>query len=218
MSSFRESRQKTNNDGPFLHLFVLFRKNRERSCLFCPCCHVWSLLSKKTTPTLPLLHRQAKKRADSCSGYRPEIPAERAAAGGEGASGGASRLDLGGKRRSLRGVVHHIRSMGGSTRYVMTSFLLIPRRYSCRDLRRLAQINAKLRTRRAPLLRERVRAPHDNSILIQIAASPFAATRGCRNIFAPTCLRFPSLATSSVPVRSSFVLFEETAEVSNWLR
>ena len=193
MSSFRESRQKTNNDGPFLHRFVLFRKNR----LFCPCCHVWSLLSKKTTPTLPLLHRQAKKRADSCSGYRPEIPAERAAAGGEGASGGASRLDLGGKRRSLRGVVHHIRSMGGSTRYVMTSFLLIPRRYSCRDLRRLAQINAKLRTRRAPLLRERVRAPHDNSILIQIAASPFATTRGCRNIFTPTCLRFPSLATSS---------------------
>jgi len=127
VSSFRESRQKTNNDGPFLHRFVLFRKNRERGCLFCPCCHVWSLLSKKTTPTLPLLHRQAKKRADSCSGYRPEIPAERAAAGGEGASGGASRLDLGGKRRSLRGVVHHIRSMGGSTRYVMTSFLLIPR-------------------------------------------------------------------------------------------
>ena len=84
MSSFRESRQKTNNDGPFLHRFVLFRKNRERGCLFCPCCHVWSLLSKKTTPTLPLLHRQAKKRADSCSGYRPEIPAERAAAGGEG--------------------------------------------------------------------------------------------------------------------------------------
>ena len=80
MSSFRESRQKTNNDGPFLHRFVLFRKNR----LFCPCCHVWSLLSKKTTPTLPLLHRQAKKRADSCSGYRPEIPDERAAAGGEG--------------------------------------------------------------------------------------------------------------------------------------
>jgi len=197
VSSFRESRQKTNNDGPFLHRFVLFRKNRERGCLFCPCCHVWSLLSKKTTPTLPLLHRQAKKRADSCSGYRPEIPAERAAAGGEGASGGASRLDLGGKRRSLRGVVHHIRSMGGSTRYVMTSFLLIPRRYSCRDLRRLAQINAKLRTRRAPLLRERVRAPHDNSILIQIAASPFATTRGCRNIFTPTCLRFPSLATSS---------------------
>ena len=185
MSSFRESRQKTNNDGPFLHLFVLFRKNRGRGCLFCPCCHVWSLLSKKTTPTLPLLHRQAKKRADSCSGYRPEIPAERAAAGGEGASGGASRLDLGGKRRSLRGVVHHIRSMGGSTRYVMTSFLLIPRRYSCRDLRRLAQINAKLRTRRAPLLRERVRAPHDNSILIQIAASPFATTWGCRNIFTP---------------------------------
>ena len=29
---------------------------------------------------------------------------------------------------------------GGSTRYVMTSFLLIPRCYSCRDLRRLAQI------------------------------------------------------------------------------
>jgi hypothetical protein len=114
-----------------------------RGCLFCPCCHVWSLLSKKTTPTLPLLHRQAKKKVDSCSGYRPEIPDERAAAGGEGASGGASRLDLGGKRRSLRGVVHHIRSMGGSTRYVMTSFLLIPRRYSCRDQRRLAQINAK---------------------------------------------------------------------------
>ena len=118
---------------------------------------------------------------------------------GRGASGGASRLDLGGKRRSLRGpwgkrrslrgVVHHIRSMGGSTRYVMTSFLLIPRRYSCRDLRRLAQINAKLRTRRAPLLRGRVLAPHDNSILIQIAASPFAATRGCRNIFTPTCLQ-----------------------------
>jgi hypothetical protein len=124
-----------------------------RGCLFCFCCHVWSLLSKKTTPTLPLLHRQAKKKVDSCSGYRPEIPDERAAAGGEGASGGASRLDLGGKRRSLRGpwgkrrslrgVVHHIRSMGGSTRYVMTSFLLIPRRYSCRDQRRLAQINAK---------------------------------------------------------------------------
>jgi hypothetical protein len=55
-----------------------------RGCLFCPCCHVWSLLSKKTTPTLPLLHRQAKKKVDSCSGYRPEIPAERAAAGGEG--------------------------------------------------------------------------------------------------------------------------------------
>jgi len=116
---------------------------------------------------------------------------------GRGASGGASRLDLGGKRRSLRGVVHHIRSMGGSTRYVMTSFLLIPRRYSCRDLRRLAQINAKLRTRRAPLLRGRVRAHPDNSILIQIAASPFATTRGCRNIFTPTCLRFPSLTTSS---------------------
>jgi hypothetical protein len=114
-----------------------------RGCLFCPCCHDWSLLSKKTTPTLPLLHRQAKKKVDSCSGYRPEIPDERAAAGGEGASGGASRLYLGGKRRSLRGVVHHIRSMGGSTRYVMTSFLLIPRRYSCRDQRRLAQINAK---------------------------------------------------------------------------
>src|ERR1700738_258991 len=83
VSSFRESRQKTNNDGPFLHRIVPFRKNRERGCLFCPCCHVWSLLSKKTTPTLPLLHRQAKERADSCSGYRPEIPAERAAAGGE---------------------------------------------------------------------------------------------------------------------------------------
>jgi hypothetical protein len=78
---------------------------------------------------------------------------------GRGASGGASRLDLGGKRRSLRGpwgkrcslrgVVHHIRSTGGSTRYVMTSFLLIPRRCSCRDLRRLAQINPKLRTRGA---------------------------------------------------------------------
>ena len=100
----------------------------------------------------------------------------------------------------------------------LTSFLLIPRRYSCRDLRRLAQINAKLRTRRAPLLRGRVLAPHDNSILIQIAASPFATTRGCRNIFTPTCLRFPSLTTSSVPVRTAFVLLEETAEVSNWLR
>ena len=55
-----------------------------RGCLFYPCCHVWSLLSKKTTPTLPLLHRQAKKKVDSCSGYRPEIPDERAAAGGEG--------------------------------------------------------------------------------------------------------------------------------------
>jgi hypothetical protein len=75
---------------------------------------------------------------------------------GRGVSGGASRLDLGGKRRSLRGVVHHIRSMGGSTRYVMTSFLLIPRRCSCRDLRRLAQINPKLRTRGASLLRGRI--------------------------------------------------------------
>jgi hypothetical protein len=108
-----------------------------RGCLFCPCCHVWSLLSKKTTPTLPLLHRQAKKRADSCSGYRPEIPAERAPAGGEGrqrrrvaARPWGKRRSLRGpwgKRCSLRGVVHHIRSMGGSTRYVMTSFLLIPR-------------------------------------------------------------------------------------------
>ena len=44
-----------------------------------------------------------KKKVDSCSGYRPEIPEKRTAAGGEGASGGASRLDLGGKRRSLHG-------------------------------------------------------------------------------------------------------------------
>ena len=190
MSSFRESRQKTNNDGPFLHRFVLFRKNR----LFCPCCHVWSLLSKKTTPTLPLL-RQAKKKIDSCSGYRPEIPAERAAAGGEGrqrrrvaarpwGEEALSPRALGEEALSPRGRAS--RSVdGGSTRYVMTSFLLIPRRYSCRDLRRLAQINAKLRTRRAPLLRGRVRAHHDNSILIQIAASPFATTWGCRNIFTP---------------------------------
>jgi len=193
VSSFRESRQKTNNDGPFLHRFVLFRQNR----LFCPCCHVWSLLSKKTTPTLPLLHRQVKKRADSCSGYRPEIPAERAAAGGEGRQRRrVATRPWGEEALSPRGRAS--RSVdGGSTRYVMTSFLLIPRRYSCRDLRRLAQINAKLRTRRAPLLRGRVRAHHDNSILIQIAASPFATTRGCRNIFTPTCLRFPSLTTSS---------------------
>jgi len=117
---------------------------------------------------------------------------------GRGASGGASRLDLGGRGAlstglgeealSPRGLASHSVD-GGSTRYVMTSFLLIPRRYSCRDRRRVAQINAKLRKRRAPLLRERVRAPHDNSILMQIAASPFATTWGCRNIFTPNCLQ-----------------------------
>lgn len=162
MSSFRESRQKTNNDGPFSHRFVLFRNNR----WFYPCCHVWSLLSKKTTPTLPLL-RQAKKKVGGCSGYRPEIPAERAAAGGEG--------------RQRRRVA--ARPWGEEA--------LSPRGRASRSVN---QCQASDETCSA---RGRVRAHHDNSILIQIAASPFATTRGCRNIFTPTCLRFPSLTTSS---------------------
>jgi hypothetical protein len=90
---------------------------------------------------------------------------------------------LGEEALSPRGRASHSVD-GGSTRYVMTSFLLIPRRYSCRELRRLAQINAKLRTRRASLLRKRVRAPHDNSILIQIAASP-SRRHGAAAIFSP---------------------------------
>ena len=206
MSSFRESRQKTNNDGPFLHRFVLFRKIVKG--VACSALAVMSGRSfrRRRRQRCRYFVRQ-KRRSIAALAIDLRSPLNAPPPVGRGASGGASRLDLGGKRRSLRGpwgkrralrgVVHHIRSMGGSTRYVMTSFLLIPRRYSCRDLRRLAQINAKLRTRRAPLLRGRVRAHHDNSILIQIAASPFATTRGCRNIFTPTCLRFPSLTTSS---------------------
>jgi len=74
-----------------------------QGCLFCPCCHVWSLLSKKTAPTLPLLHRQAKKKVDSRSGYRREIPDERAAAGGEGRQRRRVAARPWGKRRSLHG-------------------------------------------------------------------------------------------------------------------
>ena len=215
MSSFRESRQKTNNDGPFLHLFVLFRKNRGRGCLFCPCCHVWSLLSKKTTPTLPLLHRQAKKRADSCSGYRPEIPAERAAAGGEGRQRRrVAARPWGEEALSPRGRASH--SVDGGIDSVRDDVIL------AHSAALLLSGPAAACTNQCQASDETCSAlawaHHDNSILIQIAASPFAATRGCRNIFTPTCLRFPSLATSSVPVRTSFVLFEETAEVSNWLR
>jgi hypothetical protein len=104
-----------------------------------------------------------KKKVHSCTSYLSEIiPDERAAAGGEGRQRRRVAARPWGKTRSLRGVVHHIRSMGRSTRYVMTLFLLIPRRCSCRDLRRLAQINPKLRTSGAPLLRGRVRAPDDN--------------------------------------------------------
>jgi hypothetical protein len=109
----------------------------------------------RQVPNVAATSSSGKTEVDSCSGYRLKSLDERAPAGGRGNSGGASPLG-GGKRRSLRRVVHHIRSMGESTRYVMTSFLLIPRRCSCRNLRRLAQINPKLRTRGAPLWRGRI--------------------------------------------------------------
>ena len=163
--------------------------------MFYPCCHVWSLLSKKTTLTLPLLHRQAKEKVDSRSGYRPEIPDERAAAGGEGrqrrrvaarpwGEEALSPRALREEALSPRGRASHSVD-GGSTRYVMTSFLLIPRRYSCRDLRRLAQINAKLRTRRAPLLRGRVLRPSRQQHSYPNCSKPLRDDTGLPQYFHP---------------------------------
>jgi hypothetical protein len=134
-----------------------------RGCLFCPCCHVWSLLSKKTTPTLPLLHRQAKKKV-----YRPEIPDERAAAGGEGRQRRrVAARPWGEEALSPRGRASH--SVDGGIDSVRDDVILAHSAALLLSGPAAACTNqCQVRTRRAPLLRGRVRAPRDNSILIPI--------------------------------------------------
>jgi hypothetical protein len=134
-----------------------------RGCLFGPCCHVWSFLSKKTTPTLPLLHRQAKKKV-----YRPEIPDERAAAGGEGRQRRrVAARPWGEEALSPRGRASH--SVDGGIDSVRDDVILAHSAALLLSGPAAACTNqCQVRTRRAPLLRGRVRAPYDNSILIQI--------------------------------------------------
>jgi hypothetical protein len=67
---------------------------------------------------------------------------------------------------------------------VMTSFLLIPRRYSCRDLRWVAQINPKFSTRGAPLLRARVRPHTTTAPLSKLQQAP-SRRHGAVSIFSP---------------------------------
>ena len=98
-----------------------------------------------------------QKRSFVVHGLDRIIPDERAAAdGGASAAAVAARpwealspRALGEEAISPRSHASHSVD-GGSTRYVMTSFLLIPRCYSCRDLRRLVQIKPMSRSVNEP--------------------------------------------------------------------